>query len=165
MSYSETVAPLSVHRRVGFVMLSTLAQDERRMRPHHGAIPRKEAFMKSLQSKDLAFTQVPDEVGMYFIDRKLNAQHRGVADRCLSQLDYLLVFGVTYEPIANASNIMQDTLRPRLYNSHGQLVKRLQECYWTDSAVELELATLIDSLARAIRMELRSVIRRMEELP
>ena len=34
MSYSEAVAPLDVQRRVGFVMVSTLDQDARRMRGH-----------------------------------------------------------------------------------------------------------------------------------
>jgi len=145
-------------------MLSTLTQDERRMRPHHGAIPKKEAFMASLQSKDLSFTQVPDDVGLYFIDRKTNFQHHGIAEKWLKELDYLLLFGVTYEPISYTSTIMQDTLRPRLYNHNGQLVKRMQECYWSDEAVETELGTFIVSLARAIRMELRSIIRRMEEL-
>lgn len=121
--------------------------------------------MAALQSKDLRFVQIPDEAGLYFLDRKANAKHLPAAERSLKQFDYLLLFGVTYEPISNASTIMQDTLRPRLYNARGQLVKRLQECYWSDSAVEIELGTFIDSLARAIRMELRSVIRRMEEMP
>jgi len=164
MSYSETVAPLDGQHRIGFVMLSTLAQDERRMGEHHGALPRRGDFLAGLQSKDLQFVELRREVGMYFIDRTTNSQYRAMVETALGQLDYILLFAVSYEPMAGNSNILQDTLKPRLYNNKGQLVKRLEECYWSDQAVERELHTFIDALARAIRMELRAIIRRVEAL-
>jgi hypothetical protein len=164
MSYSETVAPLDVQRRLGFVMVSTLDHDARRMRLHHGALPSKDAFLAALQSEDLHFKQVSTETGLYFADREANAAQHAHAQAELDKLDYLLLFTVTYEQLAGTSNIYQDTLRPRLYNRKGQLVKRMEECYWSDDAVACELQTFVGALARAIRMELRGIIRRMESL-
>ena len=164
MSYSEAVAPLDVQRRVGFVMVSTLDQDARRMRIHHGALPSKDAFVKALQSHDLHFTEVSKETGLYFADRNANSVQHGHAMTELARFDYLLYFSVTYEALSGTSNIYQDTLRPRLYNKKGQLVKRMEECYWSDEAANCELQTFVGALARAIRMELRSIIRRMESL-
>ena len=164
MSYSETVALLGVQRRVGFVIVSTLDQDSRRMRLHHGALPSKAAFLAALQSHDLHFTEVSNETGMYFVDRNVNSGHHGHAMTELAHFDYLLLFAVTYESLVGTSNIYQDTLRPRLYNKKGQLVKRMEECYWSDEAAQCELQTFVGALARAIRMELRGIIRRMESL-
>lgn len=164
MSYSETVAPLTVHRKLGFVMVSTLDHDARRMRLHHGALPRKDAFLAALQGCDLHFTEVSAETGTYFSNRAANSVLHAHADTELAKLDYLLFFAVTYEQLAGTSSIYQDTLRPRLYNRKGQLVKRMEECYWSDEAAASELDTFVGALARAIRMELRGIIRRMEML-
>jgi hypothetical protein len=145
-------------------MVSKLDQDARRMRLHHGALPSKNAFLAALQSHDLHFTEVSAETGLYFSDKAANSLHHAHADTELARYDYLLVFVVTYEPLAGTSNIYQDTLRPKLYNKKGQLVKRMEECFWSDEAATGELQTFVGALARAIRMELRGIVRRVESL-
>jgi hypothetical protein len=161
MTYSESVAPLTGRRTVGFVMFSTLARDEERAAHYRGAIPKRDALMSALQSEDLRFRAIKEETALYFSNREYYAEHRITAERDLADLDYLLFLAVTHEPMPG-SNILQDTLRPRLYNGQCQLVKRMEECCWTNQAVQSELQTFIESLARAMRMEMRAIVRRQE---
>ena len=162
MTYSESVSPLTGRRKMGFVMFSTLARDKERAAHHGGAIPKRAALMAALQSDDLQFRAIREETALYFSNREFYAQHRTVAEHELAGLDYLLFFAVTHEPMPECPNVTQDTLRPRLYNNECKLVKRMEECLWTDEAIVSELQTFIESLARAIRMEVRAIIRRQE---
>jgi hypothetical protein len=162
LSYSEQVAPLNRRHKLGFSMVSTLGLDEERGGQLMGAIVSKDAFVAALQSYDLTFRPVTLETGLYFHNREAFAAHRAQAAREIGDLDYLLHFAVTHEPMSGTTNLLQDTLRPRLFNAEGQLVKRLEECYWSDQAIASELDTFVKSLADAIRMELRAIIRRQE---
>ncbi|MGO8672908.1 MAG: hypothetical protein ACLQVD_16300 [Capsulimonadaceae bacterium] len=162
--YSEAVMPLSVKREVGFAMLSTLENDARRVRPHHGAIPSKLNFLAALQSKDFHFTEVTTETGLFFVNKSAHADLRPTAEKEAAKYHYLLVFAVTFELMPGTTHIFQDTLRPRLYNSDGKLVKRMDECYWSDQTIPVELEIFIGALAETIRMELRTILRRIEQL-
>lgn len=164
LCYSDAVRTLPGQHKIGFAMLSTLEQDVRRTRPHHGAILSKMEFFNALQNKDLKFIEVSNETGLYFLNKADHSEHRQRAMKELAALDYLIFFGVTYEQMPGNSNVYLDTLRPRLYNNEGQLVKRLDECYWSDSTIPVELDTYINALAESIRMEIRIIIRRMEAI-
>jgi hypothetical protein len=162
LCYSEEVSPLKGQYNFGFVMLSTLETDKERMGLHHGALPKKSSFMKALQSCDLRFQELSPNTGLYLHNKTANAKYKTSAESEISRYDYVLFFGVTHEPMPGLDKILQDTLRPRLYNSACQLVKRLDECYWSDQTIPCELETFIGALASAIRMELRILIRRQE---
>jgi hypothetical protein len=162
MCYSEAVRALARPHRIGFVMLSNVELDQRRMRENHGAIANKQEFLAALQSKDLIFKEVSTEAGLFFYDRNANAKHRLVAEREMGRLDYLIFFAVTYEPMPGNSNIWQDTLRPRMYNKKLERLKTMDECFWSDQTIPVELEIFIGALAESMRMQVRIIIRKVE---